>query len=63
MKKKILYSGYVVSQSEAEQLSGASIAGNKMQLNLLTELHKKADLQVFTIYPVATFGKDKRIFY
>lgn len=63
MEKKILYSGYVVSQSEAEQLSGASIAGNKMQLNLLTELHKKADLQVFTIYPVATFGKDKRIFY
>lgn len=63
MNRKILFLGYAVASDEAEKLTGASVAGNKMQINLLKELVKKADVSVITIYPVASFGKDERLFY
>ena len=61
---KILFLGYAVDELIAKSLSGASIAGNKMQINFLKELAIKKDVQLecITIYPVAPFPKDKNIF-
>ena len=33
--KKIVYLGYVVTPEEANHASGASVAGNKMQWNVI----------------------------
>lgn len=62
---KIVFLGYAVNAMEAEGLSGVSIAGNKMQLNVLSELSKYDDLdiKILTIYPVAAWPRDKRLFY
>ena len=35
---KILFLGYAVGMEEAKNLTGVSIAGNKMQLNVLWNL-------------------------
>lgn len=63
MEKKLLYLGYAVNDKEAELLSGASIAGNKMQLNLLKELSKKVNIEAVTIYPVASYPRDCHMYY
>ena len=59
---KILFLGYVVSSEKANQLSGASVAGNTMQLELLRELNSMpdVDLDVCSILPVATFPTEPR---
>ncbi len=61
-KMKIVFLGYAVNVKEAEGLSGVSIAGNKMQINVLYELSKYQDLNldILTIYPVALWPKDKK---
>lgn len=60
----IIFMGYVVPEETAERLSGASNAGNKMQLNLLKYLAPQVDnLTVTTIYPVSSFRTDGRLFY
>ena len=57
---KILFLGYAVNAQCAEHLSGASIAGNKMQLNILKNLVNEVnELKVLTILPFAPFPKDK----
>ena len=57
----ILFLGYAVDSITASKLSGASVAGNKMQLNVLRELSKYEDihLNAITVYPVAAYPKDK----
>lgn len=61
---KILFLGYAVSESDAKSLSGISIAGNKMQLNILHNLASKgADLKIITVLPVASYPKDKSVFF
>lgn len=66
MKKiKIIFVGYVVNPEKSAVYSGISIAGNKMQVNLLKNLFKikDIDLHIITIRPVATFPTDKKAFY
>ena len=62
---KVLFLGYAVSKEKAERLSGASIAGNKMQLNIIRGLAEQADIQlnVLTIYPVASYPRDRKLGY
>lgn len=57
---KILFLGYAVNNITIEKLSGASIAGNKMQLNILKNLNDYRDSKIdsITIYPVASYPKD-----
>jgi len=61
---KILFLGYAVNEEEAARLSGISIAGNKMQVNLLKSLegHDDIDIECVTVYPVAPFPNDKSIY-
>lgn len=63
--KKIVYIGYAVSENEVENASGISIAGNKMQLNMLRELVKYTNIEIeaITIYPCAKYPIDKKLFY
>jgi glycosyltransferase involved in cell wall biosynthesis len=58
---KVLFLGYAVNRETASQLYGASVAGNKMQVNVLEQLAKYSDmdLRCITIYPVAAYPKGK----
>lgn len=60
-KMKVLFLGYPVSRDTASKLYGASIAGNKMQINVLDHLSKypDVDLKSITIYPTAAYPKGK----
>lgn len=62
--KKIVYLGYVVNQEEVNHASGASVAGNKMQWNVIKNLLKYDDIEItcVTISPVAVFPHDKKIY-
>ena len=61
---KIIFVGYAVSEDAAETLSGISVAGNKMQLNVLKYIGVEFE-QVFstTVFPVSSFPNDKKIYY
>ena len=65
MKKQIIYTGYAISESEALNASGVSVAGNKMQLNILRELSKYDDLKIcpITVYPCASYPMDSTLIY
>lgn len=60
---KILYLGYAIDSKLASKQLGASIAGNKMQLNILENLSKFDDVEidVITLYPTAVFPRTKNI--
>ena len=60
----IIYLGSVTSKEEVAKLSGGSVAGNKMQWNVLTELKKYSDVSIdaFSILSIAAFPKEKRLF-
>lgn len=62
---KVLFLGYAVDFETAKQLSGVSIAGNKMQVQVLSELEKYDDVELssITVYPVAAFPRDKKVYY
>ena len=61
--KKILFLGYVIKPEEAKQLSGVSIAGNKMQWNIIKNLSLDGiEIACITITPLAAYPKDKCIF-
>lgn len=62
---RVIFLGYAVDTLEVEQFSGISIAGNKMQVNILRELDKvkDIDLHIITIRPVASFPHDKKLYY
>lgn len=57
---RIVFVGYAVNEQLANELSGASVAGNKMQVNILKELNEYDDieLKVFSIYPIASFPRE-----
>lgn len=61
---QIVYLGVVVSEKKVNSMSGVSVAGNKMQLNLIRELHHKkdVDLKVISFYPLCPFPREKRVF-
>lgn len=61
---KLLFLGYVVSKEKAIKLSGISIAGNKMQYNVLKYLdsYSEIELSAITICPVAVFPHDKTLY-
>lgn len=63
--KRIIYVGYAISETEVPKASGVSIAGNKMQLNILRELSKYQDLEIYpiTIYPSAAYPRDSKLLY
>ena len=60
-RTNILFIGYAISKVEASNLYGASIAGNKMQINVLKSLSNYNDLNIkcLTIYPTAAYPKGK----
>ncbi len=62
--KKIIYMGYLVSPDNANKINGVSIAGNKMQYNVVKELAKYNDVEItcVTIMPYAPYPRDKKIF-
>jgi hypothetical protein len=59
--EKIVFLGYVVSP---EQLS-SSVAGNKMQWNLLNQLSKRQGIEIscVSVTPSRSFPHDKKMFY
>lgn len=61
--KKLVYLGYVVSPEEANRVTGASVAGNKMQWNVVKNLSKYDDIELIcvVISPLAAFPKEKKI--
>lgn len=60
---KIVFLGYAVNTDQASLLSGASVAGNKMQVNILKELVRYEDvsLQCVTVYPVAAWPRERLV--
>lgn len=60
----ILFLNYVVNKEKAETLSGVSIAGNKMQMNILKNLvsNKEINVKSITLYPIASYPNDKKIY-
>lgn len=62
---KILFLGYVISSRQAEELSGSSMAGNRMQLEMLEALIRREDVTVdaLAVLPVATFPTERKLFY
>lgn len=62
---KIIYLGYAINKKNANNIYGASVAGNNMQVDLLEEIDaiRESDVKVFTIYPIAAFPKVKKIFH
>lgn len=58
---RVLFLGSVTNELEIETLSGKSIAGNKMQLNLLRGLNQYDDVEICVIstLSIASFPKDK----
>ena len=62
--KKIVFLGYVVPLEEANHYSGASIAGNKMQWNVIKNLSQIEGIQItcITVTPLAVFPHDKNLY-
>ena len=62
--KKIVYLGYVVPPEEANSTSGASVAGNKMQWNIVKNLSLVEGVEVtcVTVTPLAAYPREKQIY-
>ncbi len=62
--KKVLFLGYMVPTNLEEELSGLSVAGNRMQWNLIRHLsiHKDMEIECLSVLPVAAFPKDKQVY-
>lgn len=62
---KVLFLGYAVNPDVATKLSGVSIAGNKMQVNVLRELNRYDDIELtsVTVFPVAAFPREKKLYF
>lgn len=60
----IIFLGYMVSLEQMNQYSGISVAGNKMQYNIINELNKLPNVTVHSvsIEPYACFPTDGHIF-
>lgn len=62
--QKLIFCGYLIPQEETGCYKGVSIAGNKMQWNIIKNLAKSDlyDIECLTISPLASFPKQK-VFY
>lgn len=62
--KKLIFLGYVVHPETSEEYSGISIAGNKMQWNVLKGLVESGefDIECLTITPFASFPREKKLY-
>ena len=56
--------GYVVTPEEANHASGASVAGNKMQWNVIKNLALRKDVEItcITVTPLASYPSEKNIY-
>lgn len=60
---KILFLGYAVHPKTEANLSGISIAGNKMQANILYCLKREVEeVKVITVYPIAAWPREKILY-
>jgi len=61
----ILYIGQVINIEDQIKYSGCSVAGNKMQYNILSNLidNDSVHFDFITVLPVAAFPKDNRVYY
>lgn len=59
----IIFLGYLVPLEKMNQYSGISVAGNKMQYNIINELNKLPDVTVHSvsILPHACYPRDKHV--
>lgn len=59
----VIFLGYVVKPEEANKATGASVAGNKMQWNVVRHLGKHDDMRIHcvTVMPLAAFPHDCKI--
>lgn len=59
----VVFLGYMVPLEKMNEYSGISVAGNKMQYNIINELNKLANVNVYSvsILPYACFPKDAHI--
>lgn len=56
---RVLFLGYAVPAGATDGLSGASVAGNRMQLGLIGALTAEGiDVDAITVAPIATFPSD-----
>ena len=62
--KKVLFLGYLVPTNIEGELSGLSVAGNRMQWNIIKHLAADAEIEVecLSVLPVAAFPKDKQLY-
>lgn len=62
--QKLIFLGYVVHPESSGEYSGISIAGNKMQWNVLKGLVEsgKFDIECLTISPMTVFPKERKLF-
>lgn len=61
--KRVLYLGYLIAPDKADEYQGISIAGNKMQWNVVKNLAKNDDVEItcVTITPHAAFPHEGTI--
>lgn len=61
---KILFLGSATSREMVKQLSGGSVAGNKMQVNVLECLNQYSDVEIvaLSVLSIASFPNDKTIY-
>ena len=61
----VIFLGYAVAEETVHSMTGVSVAGNKMQINILRQVSKYDDIHInaVTVYPVAAYPKDKKIVY
>lgn len=59
----VIFLGYVIRPEEANTVTGASVAGNKMQWNVVRHLSGHDDLRVHcvTVMPLAPFPRDRKL--
>ena len=59
----VIYLGYVIRPEEVHTASGASVAGNKMQWNVVKCLGENDDIRIHcvTVMPLAAFPRDRKI--
>lgn len=60
-----MYIGYAIDKERCENQIGASVAGNNMQVGLLSKLYENLgkNLEILSVYPTASFPKDKKILF
>lgn len=62
-KRDVLFLGYAVNPNSTDDYKGVSVAGNKMQLNILSRLKEDVNLYVITVHPMAPYPTDKVLVY